>query len=117
MNKFIRLFALLALVMLSIASFATVRAQQPVQLTLEGWSSTPNENQMLQQIIDTFNKNNPDIQVKLNQVPDYDTTLAKDLASGTPPDVFYVESFRLLDLVNAGALEPIGDKIENPDDF
>jgi multiple sugar transport system substrate-binding protein len=117
MNKFIRLFAMMALVALSIASFATARAQQPVQLTLEGWSSTPNENQMLQQIIDTFNKNNPDIQVKLNQVPDYDTTLAKDLASGTPPDAFYVDSFRLLDLVNAGALEPIGDKIEKPDDF
>lgn len=116
MNRFIRFTALLTAVALAVVSFGIVRAA-PVNLVLEGWSSSPSENQLLQQIVDTFNKNNPDIQVKLNQVPDYDTTLAKDLASGSPPDVFYVDSFRLLDLVNAGALEPIGDKIDNPDDF
>src|SRR5579859_4205600 len=86
-------------------------------LTLEGWSSSPSENQLLQQIVDSFNKANPDLSVKLNQVPDYDTTLAKDLASGSPPDVFYVDEFRLPDLVNAGAIQPIGDKLQNVNDF
>jgi multiple sugar transport system substrate-binding protein len=118
MNKVARYFTLLVVVALSVATFATTaRAADPVQLTLEGWSSSPSENTLLQQIVDTFNKDNPDIQVKLNQVPDYDTTLAKDLASGSPPDVFYVDSFKLPDLVNAGALMAIGDKLQNVDDF
>jgi multiple sugar transport system substrate-binding protein len=117
MNKVIRCLTLLVVLALSIATFATTVRAAPVQLTLEGWSSSPNENKLLQQIVDTWNKNNPDIQVKLNQVPDYDTTLAKDLASGTPPDVFYVDSFKLPDLVNAGAIKAVGDQMDKPDDF
>ena len=89
MNKLIGYLTLSPVMVLSIASFAaTTRVSAATALTLEGWSSSEQENKLLQQIIDTFNKNNPDIQVTLKQVPDYDTTLSKDLASGTPPDVF-----------------------------
>ena len=102
----------------SMQTVRVVRAQGTVNLTLEGWSSSDAENRLLQQIVDTFNKaNTGKISVKLNQVPDYDTTLAKDLASGNPPDVFYVDEFRLKDLVQAKALAPIGDKMTNVDDF
>lgn len=93
------------------------RAAATVNLTLMGWSSSPSENTRLQSIVDTWNKNNADIQVKLAQVPDFDTTLAKSLAGGEPADVFYVDSSRFPDLVEAGALAPIGDKLTNPDDF
>ncbi len=118
MNKLIRCFTLFVVLALSIATFATTtRVSAATALTLEGWSSSEQENKLLQQIIDTFNKNNPDIQVTLKQVPDYDTTLAKDLAGGTPPDVFYVDEFRFLDLINAGALMSVGDKLQNTDDF
>ncbi len=124
MNKSTRLLALVLVVAMSLLALASmqpvraVRAQGAVNLTLEGWSSSDAENRLLQQIVDTFNKaNTGKIAVKLNQVPDYDTTLAKDLASGNPPDVFYVDEFRLKDLVQAGALAPIGDKMTNVDDF
>ncbi len=117
MNKLIRSFTLLVAVALCTASLATTARAAATQVTLEGWSSSEQENKLLQQIIDTFNKNNPDVSVKLKQVPDYDTTLAKDLASGAPPDVFYIDSFRFLDLINAGALMPVGAKLQNVDDF
>ena len=103
-------------VALAITSFGSVATAQ-TKLTLTGWASSDAENKMLQQIVDGFNKANPDIVVTLNQVPDYDTTLAKDLASGNPPDVFYVDSNRLPDLVKAGQLAPIGDKLTATDDF
>ena len=124
MNKITRLLSLVLVVAMSCVALASmqpvrsVRAQGAVNLTLEGWSSSDAENKLLQQIVDTFNKaNTGKISVKLNQVPDYDTTLAKDLASGNPPDVFYVDEFRLKDLVQAKALAPIGDKMTNVDDF
>lgn len=86
-------------------------------LVLMGWSSSPAENERLQQMVDTFNEANPDLFVTLSQVPDYDTKLQVSMAGGSPPDVFYVDAFKFHDLQGAGALEPLGDQIENPDDF
>ncbi|MBN1284354.1 MAG: ABC transporter substrate-binding protein [Anaerolineae bacterium] len=87
------------------------------ELTLMGWSSSDAENTRLQKMIDTFNAEHEDIQVNLNLVPEYDTTLQAGLASGDPPDVFYVDVFRFYDLVGAGALASGEGIIETPDDF
>jgi multiple sugar transport system substrate-binding protein len=92
-------------------------AGEMIELTLMGWSSSDAENTRLQEMVDTFNAANPDLHVTLNQVPDYDTALQTAIAGGSPPDVFYIDSFRLPDYVEAGALQPIGDQMENPDDF
>ncbi len=86
-------------------------------LQLMGWASSDAENTRLQEIIDGWNAQNPDTTVQLNLVPDYDTKLQTALAGGSPPDVFYVDSFKLPDLVAANALAPIGDQLTNPDDF
>lgn len=88
-----------------------------VELSLMGWSSSDAENTRLQEMIDTFNEQNADINVTLNQVPEYDTALQTAIAGGEPPDVFYIDSFRLPDFVEAGALMPIGDQLDNPADF
>lgn len=87
------------------------------ELSLMGWSSSDAENARLQEMVDTFNDANPDLHVTLNQVPDYDTALQTAIAGGAPPDVFYIDSFRLPDYVEAGALMPIGDQMDDPDDF
>lgn len=97
-------------------------AEQPaapgvVNLQLMGWASSDAENVRLQEVVDGWNAANPDIQVTLNLVPDYDTKLQTSLAGGAPPDIFYVDSFRLPDLAAAGALLPIGDQMTNVDDF
>ncbi len=86
-------------------------------LQLMGWASSDAENVRLQEIIDGWNASNPDTQVVLNLVPDYDTKLQTALAGGSPPDIFYIDSFKLPDLVAAGAVAPIGDQLTNPDDF
>ncbi|HHY57883.1 MAG TPA: ABC transporter substrate-binding protein, partial [Chloroflexi bacterium] len=88
-----------------------------VNLQLMGWASSDAENVRLQEVVDGWNAANPDIQVSLNLVPDYDTKLQTSLAGGAPPDIFYVDSFRLPDLAAANALLPIGDKMTNVDDF
>ncbi len=105
-----------------VAPAAPAAAEQPaapgvINLQLMGWASSDAENVRLQEVVDGWNAANPDIQVTLNLVPDYDTKLQTSLAGGAPPDIFYVDSFRLPDLVAAGALLPIGDQMTDVDDF
>ena len=88
-----------------------------IELQLMGWSSSDAENARLQEMVDTYNANNPGVVVTLNQVPDYDTVLQTAMAGGEPPDVFYIDSFRLPDYVAANSLMPIGDQMDDPDDF
>lgn len=92
-------------------------AEGVVELQLMGWSSSEAENTRLQSVVDTFNENNPEINVTLSLVPDYDTKLQTSVAGGAPPDVFYVDSFKLPDWAEAGIIEPGEGKIENADDF
>jgi multiple sugar transport system substrate-binding protein len=87
------------------------------ELVLMGWSSSPAENERLQTIVDQYNAANPNVHVTLSQVPDYDTKLQVSLAGGSPPDAFYVDSFKFFDLQNAGALDNGNDKITDPADF
>jgi len=96
---------------------AAAPAEGVTNLQLMGWASSDAENTRLQAIVDEWNTNNPDIQVQLNLVPDYDTKLQTSLAGGSPPDIFYIDSFRLPDLVAANALTPIGDQLTEADDF
>ena len=50
--------------------------------------------------------------------PDMRTALQAALAAGDPPDIFYVDSYELPDLADAGALAPIPDGvITEPDDI
>lgn len=86
-------------------------------LVLMGWSSSPAENERLQQIVDQYNAENPSTNWILSQVPDYDTKLQVSLAGGSPPDAFYVDAFKFFDFQGAGALDNGNDKIENPDGF
>lgn len=88
-----------------------------IELQLMGWSSSDAENARLQEMVDTYNANNPGVNVTLNQVPDYDTVLQTAMAGGEPPDLFYIDSFRLPDYVAANSLMPIGDQMDDPDDF
>lgn len=92
-------------------------AADAIELQLMGWSSSDAENTRLESVVDQFNADNENVQVNLNLVPDFDTKIQTSLAGGEPPDVFYIDSFRLPDFVDAGALEPAEGHIDNPDDF
>ncbi len=88
----------------------------PAELQLMVSSSGPAEDKALRRIIKTYDDESENT-VKLNVVPEYDTTLQAALAAGDPPDVFFVTDLRLPDLVEAGALQAAEGKIEGEDDF
>lgn len=92
-------------------------AEGVVEVQLMGWASSDAENTRLQEVVDQFNEAHENIHVSLNLVPQYDEKLQASLAGGSPPDVFYIDSLRLPDLVEAGALEPYEANALDPDDF
>lgn len=111
-----RSFALLLVVALVISSFAgmaVTSAQDEVTIQLMGWSSSEAENAALQAMVDAFMDQNPNINVELSLVPEYDTTLQAAFASGDAPNVFYVDSSRLPDFVEAGVIAPAGENYED----
>jgi multiple sugar transport system substrate-binding protein len=91
-------------------------AETGANLQMYAFSSSPAEDAALNAAIDAYNKLGRNT-VKLTILPEYDTALQTSLAGGQPPDVFYVNDNKLPDLAKAGALEPIGDKVDRPDDF
>ncbi len=91
-------------------------ALQTGDVQILGWASSESENTRLQEVVATYEEQSG-TDVALNLVPQYDERLQASLAGGSPPDAFYADSFRLPDYVDAGALEAIGDQMDNPDDF
>ena len=88
-----------------------------VELSLWGWSSSDAENTALSDLVAQFSEETGAVAAFQPQA-DYDVALQAALTSGDPPDVFYVDSFRLPDLAEAGALAPVPDgAVTNPDDI
>jgi multiple sugar transport system substrate-binding protein len=98
------------------AAEGTADTSAPASLTLMGFSSGTAEDNALNAIIEDYNEQSTHT-ARFNPVPEYDTALQAALAGGSPPDVIYVDSNRLPDLVDAGALEPVDGRLENEDDF
>src|SRR5690606_24613173 len=111
----LHVLTLVALVALIAGGAGAALARQETTITLMGFSSGQAEDAALAEQIAAFEEAYPDIDVEVNLVPDYDTTLQTTFASGDPPDVFYIDSLRLPDLVEAGVVDIGGDKIENPE--
>ncbi|MFV1989247.1 MAG: extracellular solute-binding protein [Acidimicrobiales bacterium] len=86
-------------------------------LTVWGWASSEAEDTQLTGVIDGINEATG-ANATFEPQPEYDTALQAALVAGQPPDVFYVDSGKLPDLVASGALAPIPDgAISNPVDI
>ena len=89
--------ALLALAIVVVLVVATAQAGTRVTktttVTLSGWSSGPDEDTLLTQVINTFEKTHPNIKVDYSVINgDYSTAMTARFAAHNPPDVFYVDS-------------------------
>lgn len=88
-----------------------------VELKLWGWSSSDAENQALADLVADFNAETG-AAAEFQPQAEYDATLQAALAGGVPPDVFYVDSFKLPDLASEGVLAPIPDgAVDSPSDI
>src|SRR5207237_8067653 len=63
-------------------------------IRISGWSSSPTEDALLQDSINTFMAANPNVKVKWEPIAqDYEPVLKTNLAAGTEADVFYADIF------------------------
>lgn len=88
-----------------------------IELQVMGWSSSVAEDESLGTLLEQFSQETG-ANASFNPQPEYDAALQAALAAGDPPDVFYVDSHKLPDLVDAGVLATVPDgAISDPDDI
>lgn len=108
----------LALILSGMALALPIMAQDSsISLTVAGWSSNPAEDAALNARLEAFMAENPGISVRFVPSTDHNVTMQTAFASGTYPEVFYIDSSRLPDWATAGVVA-IGDEdIEELDGF
>jgi multiple sugar transport system substrate-binding protein len=83
---------------------------------LSGWQASPEEGDLLQQMIDGFQDACPEITVDYQPVAgDYPQQMLANFSAGTPPDVFYVDSAVAPEWVREDFLLPLDDYIAGSD--
>ena len=113
-KKVVSVMLLVALVGSSLsATTITAYAEDhdPVNLTFWGWTASDFEAKSIQDGLDAFQEKYPWITVEYMTVPsaDYHTKLKTALASGSGPDVFYLDATPCTDFVKANLLMDITD--------
>ncbi|MBC7814920.1 MAG: ABC transporter substrate-binding protein [Burkholderiales bacterium] len=112
-----RVIVWVLVVMLALVTGSFATAQDPVEITLQGWSSNPTEDAALQAAVDAFMEANPNIDVTIQYSPDHATTMQAAFAATSdnvkPPEVFFVNSDKFSDWASAGVLAPAEENIED----
>lgn len=86
---------------------------QKTEVRLSGWASSPSETALLESLLYKFSVENPDILVKYEPITgDYKQALLTGIASGTEPDIFYVDIFWWQELAKNDVLLPIDDMMK-----
>ncbi|CAA9543280.1 MAG: N-Acetyl-D-glucosamine ABC transport system, sugar-binding protein [uncultured Thermomicrobiales bacterium] len=89
-----------------------VAAQDTTEVRLTSAPSSPAEQRVLEGLLQEFMAANPSISVAYEPVTaEYDTKLQTDLAAGTAADIFAYDSLPAPDLMQAGVLEPMGERL------
>lgn len=111
-KRFIALFCVFAMLAVSL----NVAVAQDDTLTVAGWSSDPAEDAMLTALLEQFTEETG-IPVEFVPSPDFVTTMQTAFASGEYANVFYIDSSKLPDWVEAGVVAVGEGEIENPEGF
>lgn len=91
-------------------------AGEPVTLTYWQHSSAARD-EMMTELVKTFEEQNPNIKVKLEFIPesDYSQKLIPALATDTAPDVFQIQSGMVAKLAQSGAIKPLAETVMSAD--
>lgn len=114
--NFARLLALAAIAALAVAATAlgSTGSTKVTTVTLSGWSSGPDEDALLQKVVDKFNATHKSIHVAYSVINgDYATAMTARFAAHNPPDVFYVDSSVAPSWENQGVLQPLDSFIKS----
>src|SRR5919199_1091681 len=109
-------FLLLLVVTLTSCGFRN--SPQGITITLSGWQSNPNEKQLLEQVLDQFEVQHPNIKVKHETINDqYMDVIKTRLIGNAAPDVFYLDALEAPFLMSQAVLEPLDSYITSDFDI
>lgn len=87
-----------------------VKPAEQTVVRLSGWASSPAETALLESLLYKFSVENPGITVKYEPITgDYKQALLTAIASGTEPDIFYLDIFWWQELAKNEVLMPLDD--------
>lgn len=102
-----------AVVLVAATAQAGTRTQKATNVTLAGWSSGPDEDALVQQMVDQFNATHPNIHATWSVINgDYTTAMTARFAAHNPPDVFYVDSSVIGSWVKQGVVQPLNSFVK-----
>ena len=91
---------------------------EQVEITLNGWGASPEEEELLQQTLDEFMKKYPNIKVKYEVISEqYMDVIKTRLIGGQAGDVFYLDSSEAEALFAQNVLEPLNGYITDEFDL
>ncbi|MFE1748163.1 ABC transporter substrate-binding protein [Coleofasciculus sp. H7-2] len=112
MNKNIYRFLLSLLVIITLSTCKSRTVENFTTVTLSGWQSNPNEQQLLDRVLKKFEAENPNIKVKYEVINEqYMDVIKTRLIGDAAPDVFYLDSFEAPLLMKYEVLEPLDSYI------
>lgn len=114
--RFLTLFVLLAGLFMLVGGVFAQEEQEEVTLILAGWSSSTEETATLNALLAQFTEETG-IKVEWQISTDHTVQMQNAFASGTYPNVFYIDSSRLLDWVGSDVVAVGEDYIEDPEGF
>jgi multiple sugar transport system substrate-binding protein len=87
---------------------ALPQTESPITVTLSGWQSSPDENQLLNRVIRDFEAKNPHIKIKYEVInSEYMDVIKTRLIGDVAPDVFYLDALEAPLLMKYNVLEPL----------
>ncbi len=112
MKKTLYLWVFLVLVLITLTSCSSPVTEGVTTVRLSGWQSNPNEKQLLQQVLQQFESQHPNIKVKYETINDqYMDVIKTRLMGDAAPDIFYLDSLEAPMLMKYGVLEPLNSYI------
>jgi multiple sugar transport system substrate-binding protein len=112
------LLALAAVAVAMLATTAQAKSKKSAAVsgtvTLSGWSSGADEDNLLQQVVNTFMKTHPSIKVNYSVINgSYTDAMTARFAAHNPPDVFYVDSSLATTWAAQGVLAPLDSYVKS----
>ena len=113
MRRVAAILVILALAVVAVIVATANAGTKVTTVTLAGWSAGADEDQLLQSIVNTFEKTHPSIKVNYSVINgDYSTAMTARFAAHNPPDVFYVDSSLASTWASQGVLQPLNSYIK-----
>ena len=120
MKKLVTYFALFLVVLFALMACDNDNNDSEItEITFMNFNATPNHEDVLMEMVEIFEYENPDIRVNVEMVPfgDYFTRLQTLIAGGNAPDVFELNFENFVDFASRGSLVDLNRFIEEDENF